>query len=104
MLAESTILTTMPLGNPEAVLFVLFAAGVTAMTAVAFVLWIGWLTMKGLVVIATRLSIWPGRRASSGSSEPAKRACPDPVCRTVNPAAARYCRHCGRMLTPPRPL
>ena len=99
MIVDPPILATLPLANPEAVLFVLFAAGVTAMTAVAFVLWVGWLTAKAFVMIATRLSIWPSRRAVR-TSEPAKRACPDPVCRTVNPAAARFCRHCGRMLLP----
>ncbi len=99
MSADLTVHFAQPLASPEAALFVLFTAGITALTAVAFVFWVGWIALRGLVMIMTKLAIWPTVGRRKGDVTPSRRACPDPVCRTINPQAARYCRHCGRMLS-----
>ena len=88
---------SLPLADVGAAMFLLFAAGITAMTGVAFVFWIGWIALRGIVAIVSHLSIWPGRRSQAASSA-ARHACPDPLCRRINPSHARFCRHCGRML------
>lgn len=89
---------TGPLASAEAAVFILFAAGVTAMTAFAFVLWVGWVCIKGILVLVLKLGIWPGAKRREVTSHK-RHACPDPVCRAVNPEHATYCRHCGRMLS-----
>jgi hypothetical protein len=100
--------TSLPLPIPpasvEAVLFLLLAAGVTALTAFAFVLWLGWLGIRGLILIATRLSLWPVSSSPRRPRVAEVTPCPDPVCRAINPSRARYCRQCGRLLRQiPRP-
>lgn len=89
------------LASAEAVVFLLFAAGVTAMTAIAFVLWLAWLLVKGVAVIVAKLAIWPAGGRPVLPEAPTRRACPDPVCRAINPTEARFCRQCGRMFQPP---
>ncbi len=96
-MVESVDILSTQVASAEAALFVIFAAGVTAMTAVAFVLWVVWMAVKGVLMMVLKLGVWPsGKRRQF--REPSRHACPDPVCRAVNPSHAGYCRHCGRML------
>jgi len=84
----------------EGALFLVFAAGVTAMTAFAFVIWVCWMALKLVAIGLIRLGVWPGRRAPHAKPDvdAVGRPCPDPVCRAVNPGHAGFCRHCGRSL------
>ena len=97
MIIPLDILAGLPLASAEAVVFLLFAAGVTAMTAVAFVFWFGYVAVKGLVMLLAKLAIWPLAGGAEPTS-PRRLPCPDPVCRSVNPPGANYCRQCGRVL------
>ena len=84
----------------------LLAAGVTAMTAIVFVAWFVAMLVKGLLAIFTYLPpCASGKRSRalppSVSTESATFACPDPVCRSINPREAAFCRQCGRMFKRP---
>lgn len=67
-----------PPASAEAAVFLLFAAGVTAMTAFAFVLWVGWMAMKMTFVLVTRLSLWPFGGRQPDAVKTKQRACPTP--------------------------
>jgi hypothetical protein len=63
----------------------------------AFVFWIGWIGLKLLAMALLKLGVWPGsnrKRPNTTSYGP----CPDPVCRSLNPSRAVFCRRCGRQL------
>ena len=90
-------LPNLPIASAEAALLVLFLATVTIVTLVGFVGYVLWLLVKGSVAIVSKLAIWPFTQAP-GPAQPARAACPDPVCRAINPTAASFCRQCGRML------
>lgn len=94
--------TTLPAPLADAAMLVVFllAVGVTAMASVGFVVWFIYQVLRLIVVGIARLVMITG-------SAPARRpapvtpqwlACPDPVCRCVNPHHARFCRQCGRMI------
>ena len=84
------------LASAELLGLIVLAAGVTAIASVAFAVWFVCVTVKGL---ATMVGVWPmGGPKPVGVPRP---ACPDPVCRAVNPGDARFCRQCGRMLRRP---
>lgn len=85
-----------PLASPELMLFVLLALGVTAMSAVAFILWLAFHAVR---FVAMLLFGWRWGGEEGATPAPRRlRACPDPVCRSVNPIHANYCRQCGRVL------
>ena len=90
-------LPMLPAASAEAALLVLFLATVTIVTLVGFLGYVLWLAVKGTVSIAAKLAIWPFT-PTEGTAQPARAACPDPVCRAINPTAASFCRQCGRML------
>ncbi len=97
------------LGSVGAAVFVLLAVGVTAMTAIVFVFWFVAMLVKGALLIFARLPIGadPSRAPAlppNAATPPAVSAsfvCPDPVCRSVNPCEASFCRQCGRMFKRP---
>jgi hypothetical protein len=68
------------------------------MTIGAAALWFVWMAAKGLAMLTARLAVWPGQPARRRPPAPTMHACPDPVCRSANPADANFCRQCGRML------
>ena len=83
-----------------ALLFVfLLAAGVTAVASVGFVAWAAYQVLRLIVVLLARVLLLPVARPKPRPAAPTMHvACPDPVCRSVNPDHARFCRQCGRML------
>ena len=93
-----------PLASVGAAVFVLLAAGVTAMTAIVFVFWFVAMLVKGVLMLfvklPTSLLSEPGPPAPP-PAEPSLFVCPDPVCRSVNPREASFCRQCGRMFKRP---
>ncbi len=82
----------------QAVVLVLFAAGVTAMTAIAFIIWFAWVVVKGVLMVTSRLFLGSGRHLPQVDAGPRTGPCPDPMCRSINPVHAHFCRQCGRML------
>jgi hypothetical protein len=110
VLLESGLFSIIPASLADAgLLFVfLLAAGVTAMASVGFVLWLGYQIARVVIVLLARLILLPvgGPRRRKALPLPAIQwlACPDPVCRTVNPEHARFCRQCGRMVRRPAQL
>ena len=92
----------LPLAEAGFLLIFLLAAGVTAVASVGFVACIAYQVLRLIVILIMRLLMFPGgaRGCSRKArvSAPGHIACLDPVCRTVNPAQARFCRQCGRML------
>jgi|SRR5687768_10227262 len=85
----------------------LLAAGVTAMAGVGFTLWAAFHILRLIIVLLARLVLLPlgrGRRRAAAPRAMSWRACPDPVCRAVNPEHARFCRQCGRMVRRPEQL
>jgi hypothetical protein len=81
----------------------LLAAGVTAMAGVGFTLWAAYHVVRLVVVLLARLLLLPMRGRRFRRAAPAQApvrwlACPDPVCRAINPEQAHFCRQCGRMV------
>ena len=92
------------LGSVGAAVFVLLAAGVTAMTAFVFIGWFGVMLVRGMIAIVTYLPLVRRPRPEvppAAAAGPALFACPDPVCRSINPREASFCRQCGRMFKRP---
>jgi hypothetical protein len=94
-----------PLADAGLLFIFLLAAGVTAMAGVGFTLWTVYHLLRLVVLLLVRLVMLPvgGRRSPRKAMPPAIlwHACPDPVCRAVNPDHARFCRQCGRMVRRP---
>ncbi len=95
--------TTLPAPLADAALLLVFllAAGVTAMASVGFVVWFVYQVLRLIVLGLARLVMVSGgapARRSLPVPPPQWLACPDPVCRCVNPHHARFCRQCGRMI------
>lgn len=96
-----------PLGDAGLLIVFLLAAGVTAMTFVGFSVWLAYHLIRVVVVLLARLLLIPCGGCRKRATKPPARiwlACPDPVCRTVNPDHARFCRQCGRMIHKTIPL
>lgn len=94
-----------PLADVGLLFVFLMAAGVTAMASVGFAVWLTYHVVRLCVVLIARLLLLPigggtKRRTAGAMLPPAPSwlACPDPVCRAVNPQHARFCRQCGRMV------
>ena len=110
VLSFSGLLSIVPPSLADAGLLIVFllAAGVTAMASVGFVVWLGYQVARLVIVVLARLILLPvgGPRCRKRAALPAIQwlACPDPVCRTVNPEHARFCRQCGRMVRRPSQL
>ena len=101
-------LITVPLADAGLLFIFLIAAGVTAMTFVGFTMWAAYHAIRVVVLLLARLALLPRgggakqcRWPPALQAEPQWLACPDPVCRTVNPDHARFCRQCGRMVRKP---
>lgn len=79
---------------------VLLAIGITGITAIFFVCWLFWMILRLMADGVNRLLAAPRSHAKSAlaSSRHSLMPCPDPICRRINPATARYCRQCGRSL------
>ncbi len=75
---------------------ILIFMGVMAVTAVIFGAWIMVtivrVVFRGLAAIFAPPALPPMPSATRGTM------CPNESCRAVNPAAARFCRRCGRQL------
>lgn len=97
MIANTPILSAMPPASVEVLFVVLLLAGVTAVSAILFVCWLFWMSLRLLADGMNRLLASPPKTARLKRSDPVM-ACPDPICRGINPAAARFCRQCGRSL------
>jgi hypothetical protein len=84
----------------------LLAAGVTAMAGVGFTLWAAFHILRLIILLLARLVLLPLGRARRAPPQNAInwQACPDPVCRAVNPQHARFCRQCGRLVQRPAQL
>lgn len=96
-----------PLADAGLLFVFLIAAGVTAMTFVGFTFWVIYHIVRILVLLGARMLLLPRRTCSSKqilTNTDAWHVCPDPVCRTVNPQHAHYCRQCGRMIRKPERL
>lgn len=99
MIVDLPILATEPLASMEVLLMVLLAAGITVISAIVFVCWLFWAILRLVADGMNYLLAAPSKSARSMAADPPQ-ACPDPICRGINPAAARFCRQCGRSLEP----
>ena len=93
-------LTTL-LAGAEVLFLFLLAAGITGVTAVGFAVWLLFHATRAVVLLLARPFAGSSRRRAKPLPI-THAACPDPVCRAVNPQFARFCRQCGRMLKAPR--
>ena len=85
----------LPTASVELLFVGLLVIGLTMITAVGFVIWLVFQAARLIVSLLTRAVLGPS------GPDPARVtsvACPDPVCRCVNPGIARFCRQCGRTL------
>jgi hypothetical protein len=97
VIANAPIFAAVPLASVEVLFVVLLLAGVTAISAILFVFWVFWAVLRLLADGMNRLLAGPRKAILPKRSDPFL-ACPDPICRGINPAAAHFCRQCGRSL------
>lgn len=104
---SADLLLTGALADAGLLFIFLLAAGVTAMAGVGFTLWAAFHILRLIILLLARLVLLPTRRrkrAPTAQHAINWQACPDPVCRAVNPQHARFCRQCGRMVQRPAQL
>ena len=109
VLSQVAANTAFPLADAGLLFIFLLAAGVTSITFVAFTMWAAYHAVRVVGLLLARLVLIPRPWKKQCAWRPAQPeaqwlACPDPVCRTVNPDHARFCRQCGRMIRKPAHL
>ena len=94
----------------EIAITILIIIGVVLVTALVLG---GWLIVATVRLIGRAVggaAASPSRPAALPPAGPQRVRCPHPKCRADNPASARFCRRCGKMLqvpphaAAPRPL
>ena len=104
VLAQFSMMMALPLADAGLLFIFLLASGVTLITFTGFTIWAAYHAVRVFAAVLARMALTPrGGRiecASNPSAQPDPRslACADPVCRTINPENARFCRQCGRMI------
>jgi ribosomal protein L40E len=79
-----------------AIVTILIFLGVIAISAVLFTVWLVWEIVRLVCTAIWRLVAGPPPPQQAIVMKPANSiTCPNPRCRSENPAAARFCRRCG---------